>query len=1269
VLKFRLVASRSTADRRDAARSLRGAGELTHVRRAARIGVALLLAVLCSGIAAAAQGVDVIRGQVTGPDNGPLSGARVMATSVNGGVNRTARSDADGRFTITFPGGEGDYFMSFTAIGYAPKQFELKRLADEDILLADAQMSRAVAALDTVRVTDRDRVSRDASKQPDISGTEQTISSDAVAASQQGDLNAMAATIPGISAVLGADGDPTGFSVLGLSPDQNSTTLNGSAFNTGDLPRDANVSYTVVTAPYDVSRGGFSGGQLNIQSGSGSNYISRSASLTLDAPPLQWTDAAARALGQQYTNVSLGGALAGPIVFDKAFYNVSYQLGRRSSDLRSLLNTNDTGLEASGIAPDSARRLISLLDGAGIPVMVNGRVPGSRTTDSGRLFGTLNFTPPNSTTGQTFSATFSSNWNRQTPAGQSATEVPAHEGDRTRLSGGLQLNHTVYVHKILSETTVGVNGSRSYGTPYLSLPSATVLVNSIFADGSGGVSSVGFGGSPSLSTRSGSLELSADNELSWFSKDNKHRLKLATELQRDGYDQDETSNLLGSYYYNSLSDLEADAPASFTRSLMPRVQSASQLTAAMSLGDSYRRTPALQIQYGLRLEGNRFSSAPQFNPAVQQIFGVRNDEKPQHVYLSPRVGFSWTYGTAPQIAAFQGAARGARAVVRGGIGVFQNSPNASLLGTAIDNTGLAGAVQQLNCVGSATPIPDWPAYAEDPANIPLECADGSTGSVFASTAPNVVLFAKDFTPQRSVRSNLQWNGPILSNRFSLSAGLTYSRNLNGSSSVDLNFNPVTRFDLADEGGRPVYVQPGSIVPSTGAIAVGDARVSPLFNRVTEELSDMKGDTKQLSLSLSPVKFSQNLSWSLSYVYSDSREQFRGFNSTGGNPLDVQWGRGAYDTRHQITYTLRYNFLDAVRISWFGRFSSGAAFTPGVSGDVNGDGYANDRAFIFDPSAAADPAVASAMQSLLRNGSGAARECLSTQLGRIAGYNSCQGPWRSSANLSIAINSLKFRLPQRATLSFSVNNPLGAADILFHGENNLHGWGQYASPDPTLLYVRGFDPVHSRFTYDVNPRFGSTNPQFQRFRSPVTITMALRIDVGPSRERQTLTQQLDRGRSHEGPKLAEPMLRALYGNGGVLNPMAQMLRQSDTLQLTGPQADSLATMNRRYTIELDSIWSPVATYWSSLPKDYDQGDAYRRYKHARESTVDLLIALAPRINRILSDEQKRLLPPLVASHLDVRYLRGIRSGTAGGSGGGAFTSSGGGARASFTTVSF
>ena len=1220
-----------------------------------RATLLVALAFLCFALPAslAAQQLDVIRGLVTNPEAQPIENATVTATSVAGGVNRTARTDQNGRFTITFPGGEGDYFVNFAAIGYAPRRFEVRRTADQDILVADAQLQH-MTLLDTLRASaQRGRVNRN-DNQPDLSGTEQSVQSDAVSSGQQGDLNAMAATIPGVTPITDANGDPAGFSVLGLSADQNNTTLNGANFGASNIPRDAQVSSSLVTTPYDVSRGGFSGAQFSLRTFGSSNFIRRNNSLNLDAPSLQWTDRAARALGQRYSNVSLGGLLAGPVVFDKAFYNLSYQLGRRANDLRTLLNTDAAGLQASGVAADSVARLLAIAAAQRIPTTAGSGLRSDRLSDQGSLFGTIEFTPPSSTSGTTMNFTLNGNWNRQNPAGNLVTEFPAHGGDRTSWNSGAQARHTSYVKNVLlSETTLSLNGNRSYGSPYLPLPNGSVLVNSLFADGTSGVRTLGFGGNGFLGTSSSTLGTEAINQLSWFSRNNTHRLKLSSELRRESYDQDQTTTANGTFSYLSLADLAANRPASYSRALQPRVQSASQLTGALSLGDSYRRTNNLQIQYGVRLDANRFSTTPSFNPELERLFGERNDRAPNRLYVSPRVGFSWNYGTAPTIAGFEGAVRGPRAVVRGGIGVFQGLPSATSIGTAIDNTGLAGALQQLTCVGAAVPTPDWAAYASDPSTIPSRCADGSTGSVFASDAPNATLFAGDFAAPRSVRSNLNWNGPILGNRLNASVDVTYSRNLNQVSTLDLNFSPTERFTLAEENGRPVYAQPASIVPATGAIASRDARVSQQFNRVSELRSDLRSETKQLRVGIFPASFNQQLNWSLNYTLADVREQFRGFQSTAGNPLAVDWSRSSGESRHQLSYSVGYNFFDAVRVNWFGQLRSGAPFTPNISADVNGDGYANDRAFIFDPATATDPAVAGAMRSLIESGSGPAKDCLVRQLGALAARNSCRGPWTSSANLSVSFNPMKVRLPQRATVSFSVSNPLGAADLLLHGQNNLHGWGQFSFVDPTLLYVRGFDSTAKRYKYEVNPRFGSTNPQFNSFRAPVTLTMQVRVDVGPTRERQQLTQQLDRGRTRQGQRMPEFQLKAMYGTGGILNPLGQILRQSDSLGLTGPQADSLATMNRAYTVSLDSIWTPVTKYLASLPERYDQSDAYAHYTEARKASVDLLVRLAPVVRSLLTDEQRRKLPTIVASYLDTRYLAGIRSGTAGSAAAGAF----------------
>ena len=82
-----------------------------------------------------------------------------------------------------------------------------------------------------------------------------------------------------------------------------------------------------------------------------------------------------------------------------------------------------------------------------------------------------------------------------------------------------------------------------------------------------------------------------------------------------------------------------------------------------------------------------------------------------------------------------------------------------------------------------------------------------------------------------------------------------------------------------------------------------------------------------------------------------------------------------------------------------------------------------------------------------------------------------------------------------------------------------------------------------------------------------------------------------------------MLKAIYGTGGIPNPLSTILRHADTLGLSGMQADSIASMNRRYVVRLDSIWSPVAKYLAALPDKYDKNEAYSRYQHARETSVE------------------------------------------------------------------
>src|ERR1044072_4673790 len=180
--------------------------------------------------ASAQQSTDIIRGRVTGPDTLPITGARITATSYQGNISKTAETDKNGRFQIIFVNGEGDYWIEVAKIGYNKRRFEIRKVGDEQVMLADARLASAVVALDAVNITADNRalVNRN-SAGTDVSGGDKPITSSSaqVSPDQAGHLAAMAGATPGIQRIPGMDGQADMFSAFGLGGDQNNTTFNG----------------------------------------------------------------------------------------------------------------------------------------------------------------------------------------------------------------------------------------------------------------------------------------------------------------------------------------------------------------------------------------------------------------------------------------------------------------------------------------------------------------------------------------------------------------------------------------------------------------------------------------------------------------------------------------------------------------------------------------------------------------------------------------------------------------------------------------------------------------------------------------------------------------------------------------------------------------------------------------------------------------------------------------------------------------------------------
>jgi hypothetical protein len=1195
-----------------------------------------------------AQQTDVIRGQIVGADSQPLQGVRVRATSYQGNVAKTATTGKDGRFNILFLNGEGDYWIDLSRIGYRAKRFEIRKIGNEQVLIADSRMQEAAAALGAVNVRANGTRERPAQTgtAPDVSGGEKALVAAAVSPDQQGDLAAMAAAA-GFQIIPGLDGASDAYSALGLSGDQNNTTFSGLGSGVTALPPDILATTSINPYPFDVSLGGFSGAQVTIQTIPGTNFSRRAVTTNEVLPPLEWGDESALAQGRQYTYGRLGGNGAGPIVPDKAFYNTAYNVARQFSDLHTLLNTSAVGLVAAGVSPDSAARLAGILRGAGIPVAREG-LPGIVARDAAQLSGNIDFSPNGSGGGHSFTIGGAGNFNRTKPVGRGSLVLgtPSHSGETSSWGANAALTHANYFgFGILARTTLGVAASGSATSPDERLPEGSVRVASSLADGTTSVKPLTFGGLSSQSRQSTNA-VQLTNSLAWFSADNHHSIKITASVLRDGFQSYVIPSAFGSYAYNSLADLDARMPASYTRTLNAAPRRGSQVSGAVSVGDSWRPTLGLQVQYGARLDGNTFLTHPAANAALRDALRVDNTAVPSRVYVSPRIGMQWHYGNSEEVQYAPGSARPPRAVIHAGVGVFQNIAGAQLIGGAVSATGLANSTQAIACIGDATPVPDWSAFLADPAAIPDRCADGSASNVFATSAPNVTMFSRGFRQPHSLRGAADWSGPVFDNRFVLGVQGILSAGRNQQGVFDINLDTVPRFRLADEHNRPVYVAPSAIVATTGAVAIAASRVTPAFQHVWQARSNLRLPSTQFTVNLKPITVNPYLHWEATYTLLDAHETYSGFASTAGNPFAIERGRTLQAGRNMLQ--LRWYDVpihDLVYVTTYARFMSGARFTPSVAGDINGDGLANDRAFIADPSTIRDPSQRAAMTSLLARAPSSVRACLQRQLGVVAGRGSCQTPWTTNALVQVKLNPQKVRLPKRATVTLTISNPIALADLAVHGSGDLRGWGQNVPPDQNLLVVRGFDPVSRRYRYDVNQRFGSTRPQQSTTAQLPFVSFGVSIDVGVPRERQLLTQYLDIGRRDDRDRLAAAQF-ANFGKSSIPNPMGMILLQSDSLRLTRAQADSIADLAKDFGSFADSLWLPVGQYFAGLPASYSTADAFARYADARAKTVDHLITLVPVVKEILTPAQERRLPPVLANYLDVRVLKFLRTSTVG-----------------------
>lgn len=1201
--------------------------------------VILGIAICFAPTTVCAQQPEIVQGRVLDVQKKPVAGVQVTIVGATSRATQETKTNDKGAYVATFRETEDTYALSFRKVGYGPYSRTIKQSGLSNIItVPDAVLPNSLTTLKPMVVTSIQRVPAKG-EFASVGSNEMNVNSNAQFLADAADLNALIALLPGIHAV----GD-SGYSVLGAPPTQNGTTIDGASFSGGALPRDAISRSKVVTSTYDVSKGQFSGAQNVISLKSGSQFTAATLRTQLTDPHLAWNDPQAPSAVPQIAGAS--GYATGPIRGKNFLYIVSFDVTRRLTDVPSLVAPRAGLLSQLGISSDTVATALQTFNSLGIPATA-GNFPTNPVATRGTATARVDY-KINSTSTITFEAI--PNWTRSSASGIGALSLPTSSGTQQSSSLWMQLQGSTYSHRVLEDFHVTLNPSSVHSEPFLSAPSGNVRVETNFADGRSGLSSFRFGGSGGGKLSGSSNSINAQNTMSWATTDTRHQLKFSQEVRADWGRFTQAASPGGVYSFQSLSALATNTPASFSRTLSTVTNSNHARMVVLSLGDIWRVIPGkLEFQGGVRYDRTSFPTKPSNNSAVESLYGVRTDVIPLDQGFSPRLGFSFApkarrngalpVGMTIIAPGLGGSARGGLApkdasglsllppgsdvTIMGGFGAYRGTIGSTRIGALTDATGLPGTTRYLSCVGSATPIPVWTANAASPDM----CLDGA-GPTLSTSAPRVNAFDENFHAPVSWRGALQVNG-LYVHSIAIAPSLTYSLGRNAESWVDLNLNRVATFDLPDEGGRVAFGTPNDVVPLTGFYASGAARISSGYGRVTRALSDLRYHAMQITVPIVPAKpIGGRLPVYFVYSLNTSRAQQRGFSgTTAGDPTTIEWMDGR-QSRHQFTFgasNVRVWWLSAgVRVDVL----SGAAYTPMVAQDINGDGQANDRAFV--PGASGNSALAGEMQTLLASAPRAVRRCLEAQTGTVAANSSCHTRPQVRLDLDVALvppqtfgNNSRFRVTTRF-----LNAGGALVRLLGLQKTPLGQTASSASVDSRLLTVTGFDPSTRAFKYRVNQLFGQPVDYGQaRHRyPPFQLMLGLEYRFGypatNSTPRNLGLLQTGKDSAALAIEVRTNLMRRSFGPD--LNEVARIIALRDTLGLSVEQVTSIRKIATELDAQLDSLFAPVVAFVISRGKNLSSDEYNAQTRLISQPLRDLQTAQRVKAVAFLLPEQRILL---------------------------------------------
>nr|WP_144814686.1 TonB-dependent receptor [Lysobacter ruishenii] len=1013
-----------------------------------------LLAALAAAPAFAQSTSAGVGGQVVGADGQPVAGAEVTIVHTESGTVSRTVTDASGRYTARGLRVGGPYTISITKAGAGANSQDGVYLNLDKVNTVDIGLNNDVTTVESIQAV--------------YSGGSEVFSATKMGAGSNVTREQIEA-FPSIERnlqdyarldprVTQTDKSRNEISVGGQNPRYNAIRVDGISTNdafgleSNGLPTpkqpfsmDTIDEISVDVANYDVTISGGTGGVINAVTKSGTNEFHGSAyGLYRDNSMVRENENGTDFSGFE-DDTTYGMTFGGPLVKDKLFFFLNYEKSEMGAPGPTFGPVGSGASNIVNVTQAQIDEIRAIAQGYGFDAGTYGVSGADTTSEEYGLKIDWNITDA-----QRFSFRYgTSDQSVAVSPGFGSTQIALNTYDYQR-----DYKFDTYTGQLFSDWTdnfsteakVSFRDYSAVRTPKGDLPAIAVRV---------GNATVNFG--TEENTHANVLETETWN--AFFAGNlflGEHTLKFGLD-----YEDNDVYNLFGrringAYTFNTINDFRNGRPSRY-QYFHPADGNTDNMAAIWgmkNLGvfvqDTWAVNANLTLTFGLRYDRPMVDNEPTFNAAAQTAFGYDNSATIDgNDLIQPRFAFNYTFDSDRPTQ------------LRGGIGLFQGASANVWLSNPFTNTGfgytdyffssgLAGP-----CAGGTVAVPK----CFDPDR------EDQFGLIPASARTNTqsVDFVDPDLSQPSVwKANLAfdhelpWWGVVAATEVVLTSvkeGIYYEQ---------LNLGTPT---AVGQDGRMIYWNANGLRPTSwnilGAGCLNETGVvqgvscassgtgsransNRAFNDALVARPTTKGESQQLTVSLTKPFNNGDWSWMLAYTYTNATESSPLTSSTSGS----QWGnvntfhpnedisaRSSYEIRDRFSAALSWKhafFGDyKTSVSMFYEGRSGRPYSYVFDNDANGDGrFGNDLLYI--PTAPGDVVFRNAAEEAAFWNYVYSDEYLNSHRGQVATRNGARSPW---------VNQFDVRVSQELPGFMSGHKSEIWLDILNVGNLIDKDWGQ------------------------------------------------------------------------------------------------------------------------------------------------------------------------------------------------------------------------------------